>query len=336
MPIFDCWDPDPLLCTQNIHTARQSGEEKIMRIGILTTHLTEDEKRLQEVGKQKGHEVIPLEVLKCSISICPDNARVYYEGKCIGKYFDAIIPRIDPPHTDFGLTVLRQFQAVDVYTTDTAYSLELCRDKKRSLQYMIRKNVPFPVTGYAHSKKNLSAVIDAVGGTPVVIKLNEGTEGVGVFLADSSKQVKNFLTTFRGMNARIMIQEFISESAGEDIRCMVIGGEIVGAYVRKSQDGDFRANLALGASLKKADLSNEEKEIALRAAKALDLNMAGVDLIRSNRGSLVIEVNSAMDFADYGIEKISEADIAGAMIDFAVAGKKAFDKDKGGWLKEAA
>jgi ribosomal protein S6--L-glutamate ligase len=305
-----------------------------MRIGILTTHLSEEEERLQEVGKEMGHEIVPLEVLKFGINICSTDPRIYYEGKCIRNEFDAIIPRVDPPHTAFGFSILRQFQAQDVYTTDTAHALGLCRYKMRCSQYMMRKNIPFPTTAFAYSREEFDTIIESVGGTPVVIKLNEGTEGVGVFLADTDKQAKNFLMTFKRMNTRIMLQEFIGEANGEDIRCVVIGNRIVGAYKRVSKDGDFRANLALGGVIKKVDLSNEEKKVALEAAGAIGLNIAGVDIIRSERGPIIIEINSALDFVGHNIEQVSESGIAGAMIDFAVKGKEAFDRGEGGWLRD--
>jgi len=229
--------------------------------------------------------------------------------------------------------VLRQFQAMGIYTTDTAYSQELCRDKLRCLQYLMRQNIPFPTTGFAYAKEDFKRIIKTVGGCLLVIKLNEGTEGMGVFLAEDEKAAKNFLGTFQQFDARIMAQEFIAESSGTDVRVAVIGGKILGAYKRVSQDGDFRANVALGGQVSPEQLSAEEEDIALRSTKALGLNFAGVDLIRSKNGPLVIEVNSALDFVGNALEAVCQVDAAAAMIDFAVSGKEAYDKGEGGWLE---
>lgn len=307
-----------------------------MRIGILSTHLTEEEARLVEAGQERGHEVDVLEVKRFGIGICPNEPRIYYEGNRIADLYDAIIPRIDPPHTEFGYTVLRQFQALDVYTTDTAYSLELCRDKIRCMQYLMRKDVPFPTTGSAYSRKEYDKVIKTVGGAPLIIKLNEGTEGVGVFLAEDESSAKNFLGTFKQFDARVMMQAFVKESSGSDIRAVVIGDKIIGALERtSSQEGEFRANVALGAVTKAVDLTEEEQDIILRATKAMGLSMAGVDMMRSNNGPVIIEVNSAQDFTGpHLIEAVMGVDLAGMMIDLAVEGKKKYDAGEGIWLQD--
>ncbi len=305
-----------------------------IRIGILTTELTAEEERLIEAGKQRGHEVVPLEVLKFSMSICTDNPRIFYEGVRISDEYDAIIPRIDPPHTDFGYMVLRQFQAMGVYVTDTAYSLELCRDKLRCLQYLMRSEVPFPTTGFVHTKSDYKKIINAVGGCPLVIKLNEGTEGVGVFLAEDEKAAQNFLGTFKQFDVPVMTQEFVKESAGTDIRVVVVGDEVIGALQRESQDGDFRANISLGATTVPVELTQAEKDLVLKSMQALKLNMAGVDLMRTKNGPLILEINSAQDFAkEYDAEAILGIDLAGMMIDYAEAGKKAYDQGEGVWLE---
>lgn len=309
-----------------------------MRIGILSTHLTAEEERLVEAGQERGHEVDVLEVKRFGIGICPNEPRIYYEGNRVSQLYDAIIPRIDPPHTEFGYTVLRQFQALDVYTTDTAYSLELCRDKIRCMQYLMRKDVPFPTTGSAYSRKEYDKVINAVGGAPLIIKLNEGTEGVGVFLAEDESSAKNFLGTFKQFDARVMMQEFVKESSGSDIRAVVIGDKIIGALERTSStEGEFRANVALGAVTQAVELTNEEQDIVLRATRAMGLNMAGVDMMRSDNGPVIIEVNSAQDFTGpHLIEAIMGVDLAGMMIDFAVQGKEEFDQGEGLWLQKKA
>ena len=310
-------------------------QEVAIRIGILTTHLTDEEDRFLEAGKNLDCDVEILEVRKFGISICPDNPKIYYEGQRITGEFDAIIPRIDPPHTEFGFMVLRQFQALDVYVTDTAYSLELCRDKLRCLQYLMRKNVPFPTTGSAYSRVGYDKIIKTVGGAPLIIKLNEGTEGIGVFLAEDEKAAKNFLQTFKQFDVRVMLQEFIKESSGRDIRAVVLGGKVIGSFERTSQDGDFRANTALGGAVKVIEITEEEKNIALHATEAMKLNMAGVDIIRSKNGPLIIEINSAQDFAGpYGVEALYDINFAGMILNFAIEGKKKFDKGEGVWLQK--
>ena len=283
-----------------------------------------------------GHEVDVLEVRRFGISICPNDPKIYYEGNKITDEYDAIIPRIDPPYTAFGYTVLRQFQAMGIYTTDKAYSLEVSRDKIRCMQYLMRRDVPFPTTGSAYSRTEYDKVIKTVGGAPMIIKLNEGTEGVGVFLAEDEKAAKNFLRTFKQFGARVMMQAFVKESAGSDIRVVVIGDKIIGALERTSQDGDFRANVALGAKTVIVELTEEEKDVILRSTKAMGLNMAGVDMMRSENGPVIIEVNSAQDFVGPElIESLMGVNLAGMMIDFAVEGKKKFDEGEGGWLNEA-
>lgn len=273
----------------------------------------------------------------CGISLCPDNPEVYYEGKAVQGEFDAIIPRIDIPYTDFGYKVLRQFQTAGVYTTDTAYSLELARNKMRCLQYMTRNGVPFPKTGFSHAPDGYKEIMDTVSGeadTPVVIKLNEGTQGVGVFLAEDKKQAKNFLKTFQQLDAEVMMQEFIAESAGTDLRCFVVGGKIVAAMRREAQDDDFRANISLGGHSKEANLSEDEVDISIKAAKAVGINISGVDIIRSDRGPLVIEINSAPDFCgEWGLENITGVDVAKKIIKFAEYGKEKFDQGIGTWLQ---
>lgn len=258
---------------------------------------------------------------------------MYYKGEDVAGLIDVIIPRIDVPHTSFGFKVLRQFQAIGTYVTDTAYSLELARNKLRCLQYLMRKNVPFPSTSFSNTREDFDKIIDSIGGAPVVIKLNEGTEGIGVFLAEDNKSIKNFLRTFQQFDAEIMLQRFIGESAGTDLRCFVVGKEVVASMQREAQDDDFRANVALGGHSSAIEPTEEEKTIALNACDAIGLNIAGVDIIRSDNGPLVIEINSAPDFTgEWGLENISGIDVAEKIIDYAIQGKGEFDKSDKGWL----
>jgi ribosomal protein S6--L-glutamate ligase len=269
------------------------------------------------------------------LSVCQDSSDVFYEGKSIGQTFDIIIPRLNVSFTLFGLAVLRQFQAMNIYVTDTAYSIELGRDKLRCLQYLLRQEIPFPTTGFAYSKDDFENIIQTVGGTPLVIKLIEGTEGTGVFLVDDIKQAENIMGTFQQIDTPVIVQEFIAESAGTDLRCFVVGDKIVATMKRESQDGDFRANVSLGGHSSAEIITKEEEEVVLRAAKAIGLNIAGVDLIRSNKGPLIIEINVSPDFCgEQGLESVTGVDVAGAIIDHAVQGKKNYDAGEGVWLQD--
>ena len=305
-----------------------------MRIGILTTGQDLEDQRFIEEADKRGDDITLLKLLDCSLGVCPDHARIYYEGEDITNAFDIIIPRINVSYTDYGLTILRQFQAVDVYTTDTAYAIELGRDKLRCFQYLMRNNVPFPTSGFAHSKEDLDTIIKTVGGTPLVVKLIEGTEGVGVFLVEEAKQAENIVQTFQQLDVPMIVQEFIAESAGTDLRCFVVGDEIVASMRRESQDGDFRANVSQGGHSFNAEITDEEHDIVLRAAKAINLNIAGVDLIRSNKGPLVVEVNVSPDFCgEQGIESVTGVNVAEHILDYAGKGKRAYDQGKGIWLE---
>lgn len=307
--------------------------QKSVRIGLLATHENEELERLQDAARQNGHEATVLKVQKFGLSIYPDHPQIYYDGKSIHDDYDVIIPRVDIPYTDFGFEVLRQFQAIGTYVTDTAYALELARNKVRSFQYLMKKNVPFPRTGSAFATEGYKNILNTIGEEPFIIKLNQGTQGVGVFLAQDQRQAENFLGTFEQLDTEVMVQEFIEEAAGSDLRCFIVGGEIVGAMCRKSQGEDFRANISLGGTAEKADLSEEEKRVALEASAAMNLNVSGVDIVRSKRGPLVIEINGAPDFCgEFGLEKVCNVDVADKMIRFALDGKHKHDRGEGVWL----
>jgi len=291
-----------------------------MRIGILTSGNQAEDERLIEAAEQRGHSVKLLELLRCSITICMDAPEIYYDGEPIKNKFDVIIPRIDTPHTEYGLTILRQFESMHMLITELPRSIALGRDKLRCAQRLMKKNVPFPTTGFTYSKEGLDNVINTVGGVPLIIKLVEGTEGIGVFLADDKKHAVNLLKTFQQISVPLIVQEFIEESAGTDIRAFVIGDEIIASMSRQSQDGDFRANVALGGNMQNTILTDEEKNIAISAAKAININISGVDIIRSNKGPLIIEINVSPGFS--GLEEISKVDIAGAIIEYAVSAKE--------------
>lgn len=298
-----------------------------MRIGILTTGSKYEDDRLVESAKKSGCDAQLLKVLKCSISVDVDQPKIYYEGTDISHVFDIIIPRINIPHTIYGLTILRQFQVMNIYTTDVALALEIGRDKLRCKQYLMSQHLPVPTTGYGYSKNDFDTVIQAVGGPPLILKLVEGTEGTGVFLAKDEKEAHNILGSFKQFDARVISQEFIEESSGTDLRCFVVGNKVVAAMKRESQDGDFRANVALGAHSFKVDITPEEEKLALDGARAIGINVAGIDIIRSKRGPLIIEINVAPDFGgEFGLEATTGADVAGEIIKFAIEGKKKFDR----------
>ena len=258
---------------------------------------------------------------------------IRYQGKKLEDKFDVILPRIDIPYTSLGYKILRQFQAMGIYVADTAYSLELARDKLRCLQYLLKHKIPFPRTSFSHANKGYDGIIELIGEPPFIIKLNEGTQGTGVFLADDEKAARNLLKTFAALDTEVMLQEFIEESTGEDLRCFVVGGEVVASMYRQSQDGDFRANISLGGHAYKVDITDQERELAINAAAAIKMNVAGVDIIRSNHGPLVIEINGAPDFTGkWGLENVSGVDVAGSIIDYVEQGKFRYDQGEGVWL----
>lgn len=295
-----------------------------MKIGILTTTGDKEENhRLIAAAHERGYKAQLLHHLKCSLSVCEDAPEVTYEGKPISKEFDIIIPRIDAPHAEYGLTVLRQFEAIHTFTSETTQSIQIARDKLRCSQHLLKHHVPFPSTGFAYSKADFDNIIDTVGGAPLIIKLIEGTEGVGVFLAEDTKHAINLLKTFKQLSTPLIVQKFIKESGGKDIRVFVCGGRVVTAIQRQSQDGDFRANLAQGGASKVIKLTKQEEEVAINATRAIGINVAGVDLIRSNTGPLIIEINSALDFCGkWNLEDVAGIDVAGEIIDRAVMEKK--------------
>lgn len=291
-----------------------------MRIGILTTGNEEEDNRLCEAAKERGHSAEILSLSQCSLHVCTDAPDIYYDERPIGNAFDIILPRIDTPHTQYGFTILRQFQSMHIYTSDKAFVLEVGRDKMRCMQRLLKKEVPFPSTGIAYAKKDFDTMVERVGGAPIIVKLVEGTEGIGVFLARDAKEAVYLLKTFKQLSTPLIVQKFIEESSGSDIRAFVVGGKVVAAMERTSNDGDFRANIALGGQSKALTLSAEEEKVALDAVKAIGINIAGVDLIRSNKGPLVIEINVAPNFGGtWGLEDVSGVDVAGAIIEYAVS-----------------
>ena len=285
-----------------------------MKIGILSrnpkiysTH------RLVKSALARGHEVKVINPLRCYMNITSSKPMIHYRDRLLND-FNVIIPRIGASITYYGSAVLRQFEMMGVYSLNESTSITRSRDKLRSLQILSRSGLGLPVTSYAHSTRETEKLIKMVGGAPCVIKLVEGTQGKGVILADTTKAAESVIDGFRQMKAHFLVQEFIKESNGCDIRCFVIGDRVVASMMRKAKDGEFRSNLHRGGSALQVDISEEEAQVAVSAAKALGLNVAGVDIIRSARGPLVLEVNSSPGLQ--GIEASTGLDIAGMIIEY--------------------
>jgi ribosomal protein S6--L-glutamate ligase len=270
-------------------------------------------RRLVEAGRQRGHQVQVIDHLQCYVGIEKGNPTIHYNGKAL-EDVDAIIPRIGASVTFYGSAIVRQFEMMHVFTANESQAIVRSRDKLRSMQILSREGIGLPITGFARDAKDTDDVIKMVGGTPVVIKLLEGTQGIGVVLAETQKAAKSVLEAFYGLKTNILIQEFISESKGTDVRAFVVDGKVVGAMQRTGKEGEFRSNLHRGGKAELVKLTSAEKNTALRSAKALGLSIAGVDMVRSNRGPLVLEVNSSPGLE--GIERATGIDIAGNIIEF--------------------
>jgi ribosomal protein S6--L-glutamate ligase len=241
------------------------------------------------------------------------NPEIHYKGKIL-KDIDAVIPRIGASVTFYGTAVLRQFEMMNVFPLNESVAISRSRDKLRSMQLLSRKGIGLPVTGFAHSPDDIEDLLKTVGGAPVVIKLLEGTQGVGVVLAETKSAATSVIQAFNGLKADILVQEFIEEAKGADIRCFVIGGKVIAAIKRQGQEGEFRSNLHQGGSASLVKISAAERATAVNAAKAMGLNVCGVDLLRSNHGPVVMEVNSSPGLE--GIEGATAKDIAGMIIEF--------------------
>lgn len=270
-------------------------------------------RRLVESASERGHEVRVIDVLKCYMNITSLRPSLKYQGEALTG-FDAVIPRIGASVTFYGTAVLRQFESMGAYVLNNSVSISRSRDKLRSMQLLARKRIGLPVTGFARNPGDIDDLIKEVGGAPVVIKLLEGTQGIGVVLAETKKAAESVIQAFMGLNVNIMVQEFIKESSGTDVRCFVIGGKVVAAMKRQGPEGEFRSNLHQGGSATLVKISPEERSTAVRAAKVMGLNVCGVDIIRSNHGPLVLEVNSSPGLE--GIEKSTNKDVAGMVIEF--------------------
>ncbi len=283
--------------------------------------------RLKEVAKERGHEVQVVNYARCFVSLERGNPIVNYRGKQI-KNIDAIIPRISSKLTKYGSSIVRQFEMQNVFTTNSSISIVRSRDKLRSLQILAKAGVGIPKTVFAREVADFDGVLDLVGGAPVIIKVARGTHGNGVVLAETKKAALAVMQAFNVENVNFLVQEFISESAGEDIRAFIVNGHVVASMRRKSFEGDFRSNLHQGGGGEAIKLTDTERKTALKAAKAMGLTVCGVDMLRSEEGPLVLEVNSSPGFQ---IEKITNRDVASKIIDYIEQNAKARrKKDKVG------
>jgi ribosomal protein S6--L-glutamate ligase len=285
-----------------------------MKIGILSQNASlYSTSRLVQAAEKRGHQVMVIDPLICYMDITSHRPSVYYRSKKLDD-FDAIIPRVGASVTFYATAVVRQFEMMGVYTLNESVAITRSRDKLRALQLLARKGIGMPVTGFAHSTKMSSELIKLVGGAPLVIKLLEGTQGKGVVLAETQGAAESVIDAFRDLDEYFLVQEFIKEAQGSDIRCFVIGGKIVASMMRKAKPGEFRSNLHRGASAESIKLTPEERKTAQRAADAMGLNVSGVDIIRSKHGPLVLEVNSSPGLE--GIEKSTGVDVADEIIKY--------------------
>lgn len=270
-------------------------------------------RRLVEAGLKRGHSVEVVDPLKCDLIIEKKNPTVYYKGRKL-ETTDAIIPRIGASITYYGTAVVRQFEMMNTFTTTTSQALVVSRDKLRSLQILSKSKLGLPKTIFTNYSRDVAEVIDHVGGAPLIIKLLEGTQGLGVVLAETKNAAESVIEAFNGLEARVIIQEYIKEAKGADIRAFVVDGQIVGAMKRQGKEGEFRSNLHRGGTANIIDLSDEEEIAAIKAAKAMGLGVAGVDMLQSERGPLILEVNSSPGLE--GIETATGNDIARAIVKY--------------------
>ncbi|MDH5588914.1 MAG: 30S ribosomal protein S6--L-glutamate ligase [Gemmatimonadota bacterium] len=284
-----------------------------MKIGILSSKASlYSTSRLRQAAEERGHDVEVVNPLQCYMNISVKRPKVMHRGGELS--FDAIIPRIGASKTFYGTAVVRQFEMMGVFTVAESQAISRSRDKLRSMQLLSREGVGLPVTGFARSPKDLDGVIQSVGGPPLIIKLLEGTQGMGVVLAETRKAAESVIGAFRQLDANILLQEYIKEAKGSDLRALVVGGRVVAAMERHAAPGEFRSNLHRGGTSNPVTLSAKERNTAIRAARVMGLGLAGVDLLRSERGPLVIEVNSSPGLQ--GIETTTGVDVAGEIIEY--------------------
>lgn len=283
-----------------------------MRILILSrSQKIHSTKRLSETAKLKGHDVIIADPARCYLDLSTKGPQVYFKNKAL-KDIDAVIPRIGSSITFYGTAILRQFEMMGIPTLNSSNGVLQARDKLCALQMLSRAGIPLPKTSFANSTKMTNHLIKLVGGAPLVVKLLQGTQGKGVVLCETGKAAESLIDAFREMDADFMVQEFVKEAGGADIRCFVVGDEVVASMQRQAKEGEFRSNLHRGGSAIQIEISEQERSIAINATKALGLEVSGVDILRSKSGPCVIEVNSSPGLE--GIEKYTQVDVAGKII----------------------
>lgn len=285
-----------------------------MKIAILSRNSKlYSTKRLVEAAAARGHQARVIDVLRCYMNITSHRPGIHFKGEDLSG-FDAVIPRIGASVTFYGTAVLRQFEMMGTYPLNESVAITRARDKLRSLQLLSRKGIGLPITGFAHAPDDIQDLIKMVGGAPLVIKLLEGTQGIGVVLAETQKAAESVIEAFMGLHTNILVQEYIKEAGGADIRCFVIGDKVVAAMKRQAKEGEFRSNLHRGGMASLIRITPEERSTAIRAARTMGLNVAGVDILRSNHGPVVMEVNSSPGLE--GIETATGKDVANMIIDF--------------------
>lgn len=304
----------PILSYDVYHSAkmRQVQPNRALRIAVLSRENNYSTRRLVETGESRGHTVEVIDTTRCYMAINSLAPEVHYDGKRLPRY-DAVIPRIGASITPYGTAVIRQFETIGTFCVNGSAGITASRDKLNAHQVLARHKIGMPSTAFAASPKDTANLIGLVGTAPLIVKLLESTQGKGVVLAETKKAAESVISAFRGLKANFLVQHFVKEAAGEDIRCLVIGGKVVAAMKRTGAEGDFRSNLHQGGSASITRISREERDIATRAARAFDLNMAGVDLLRSEEGPKVLEVNSSPGFE--GIERATGKDLVAKLFD---------------------
>ncbi|MEL6120123.1 MAG: 30S ribosomal protein S6--L-glutamate ligase, partial [Pseudomonadota bacterium] len=289
---------------------REGAPRRDLRICVLSREDNYSTRRLVEEGEKRGHTVEVINTTRCYMAINALSPEVHYDGKRLPRY-DAVIPRIGASITSYGAAIIRQFETIGTHCVNGAAGITASRDKLYAHQLMARARINMPNTAFASSPRDNANIIGLVGTAPLIVKLLESTQGKGVVLAETKKAAESVVDAFRGLKASFLVQDFVKEAAGEDIRCLVIGGRVVASMKRTGAEGDFRSNLHRGGSAKSVRITKDERETAIRAAKAFDLNMAGVDLLRSDAGPKVLEVNSSPGFE--GIETSTGKNIVGKL-----------------------
>ena len=269
--------------------------------------------RLFNAGTKRGHRIDVIDYLRCYINIGENQTAIYYDGRKLGRY-DAVLPRIGASQTSYGTAIVRQFEMIGDFVINKSDAIKSSRDKLRSLQVLAKHGIDMPITGYASHTMDIHDVIEKVGKTPLIMKLLQGTQGNGMVLAETMKAAGSVMNAFKQVDADILIQEFIKESSGIDIRAIVVGKKVVAAMQRVAPEGEFRSNVHRGAATKHINLTPDEEELVIKSTKILGLSVAGVDIMRSKRGPLVLEVNSSPGLQ--GIELLTGADVAGEIISF--------------------